>query len=181
VLNADFTPIGLIDWTKAITLDFKGIVRVVDFYKDDFIPCSAGVKWPAPAVVSLLHYKKHKKKDIPFSRKNVFLRDKLVCQYCGQRFRPKELTYDHVVPRSKWKGPRTPTCWENIVSCCHPCNNKKGDMMLHDSGMKLKKPPSKPNPHGFVLGLAPWTKVQPEWVPYLPKHYLELLDELNED
>ena len=176
VLNADFSPIGLIHWTKAITLDFKGVVRVVDFYKNDHIVCSGGIKWPAPAVVSLVEYKNSKKKDIPFSRKNVFLRDRMMCQYCGDKLRAANLTYDHVIPRSKWNSKKTPTCWENIVSCCYKCNKSKADKTLSNSGMRLINKPKKPNPHGFVLGLAPWTSIESEWIPYLPKHYLEMIE-----
>lgn len=175
VLNADYTPIGLIDWCKAVMLDFKGVVRVVDFYKDDYILCTGNLKWPAPAVVALKKYKRYNKKDIPFSRKNVFIRDELRCQYCGKSFRPDQLTYDHVIPRSKWTKKTTPTCWENIVSCCYPCNRKKGNYSLEECGMSLIKKPKKPNPHGFVLGIAPWTKLEPEWEPYLPKAYIKLL------
>lgn len=175
VLNADYTPIGLIDWTKAITLQFKNLINVVTFYADDYILCSNGNHFPVPAVVSLVKYKSPQRKDIPFSRKNVFLRDKLTCQYCGKRYKPKDLTYDHVTPRAKWKNLTTPTCWENIVSCCYNCNTKKSDKTLKEAGMSLIRHPKKPNPYQFVLGLAPWTHIQPEWVQYIPKHYLELL------
>lgn len=176
ILNNDFTAIGLIDWTKAVTLDCKGLVRVVDYYRDEFIMSAGEHKWPSPAVVALTSYKKPQKKDVPFSRKNVFLRDKLTCQYCRRRFKSSDLTYDHVIPRAKWKSDSTCTCWENIVSCCYSCNSRKADKTLKESGMVLAKVPRKPDPNGFIIGFAPWTKIQPEWIPYLPKHFLELMD-----
>ena len=129
VLNADYTPIGLISWQKAMTLDYKDLVSVVDFYKDDSIVCPHGEKWPVPAVIALKSWARASKSKIPFSRKNVFLRDKLTCQYCNKRFTTKKLTYDHVVPRSKWRGNGTPTRWENIVTCCYPCNHKKANKL----------------------------------------------------
>jgi len=176
ILNADFSPIGLIHWEKAITLDFKGLIRVVDYYKNDSIISAAGHEWPLPAVVSLIRYRKPKKGDIPFSRKNVFLRDNLTCQYCNQKFLAKELTYDHVIPRAKWTHNSTPTCWNNIVSCCYPCNSKKADKTIKEAKMKLLKPPAMPNnSSGFILGLAPWTKLKEEWIPYLPKHYIDII------
>jgi len=175
VLNADYSPIGIIEWSKAVVLDFKGAVKVVDFYKNDFIQCTGNLKWPVPAVVVLTKYKKYTKKIIPFSRKNVFIRDKLRCQYCGKRFRPDHLTYDHVIPRAKWTKPTTPTCWENIVSCCYPCNKKKGDKLLSECDMSLIRQPKRPTSHGFIIGLSPWTTIQKEWIPYLPREYTELL------
>lgn len=178
VLNADYTPIGLISWQKAITLDFKKVIRVVNFYEDDHILCSNGDHWPVPAVVALVQYKKPSKTEIPFSRKNVFLRDKLCCQYCGRKFKPNDLTYDHVIPRSKWDNKKrgTPTRWENIVSCCYKCNTQKDNLTLEEAGMKLIRIPIVPNSRGFIIGLAPWSKLQPEWLDYIPKHYKELLD-----
>lgn len=175
VLNADYTPIGVIGWKKAIQADFKGVVRVIDFYKDDYILCSGEMKWPVPSVVVLTKYRRPKKRNIPFSRKNVFIRDRLTCQYCNKMLHPKDLTYDHVIPRSKWnKKDGTPTKWENIVSCCYPCNRRKADKLLKDVDMNLIRKPGKPNANNFILGLAPWSKIEPEWEPYLPEFYKEL-------
>lgn len=177
VLNADYTAIGLVDWKKAITQEFKGTIRVVRFYEDDHILCSNGDYYPIPAVVVLTQYKQPGD-EIPFSRKNVFLRDRLRCQYCGEKFHHKDLTYDHVIPRSKWNTKRrgTPTKWANIVSCCYACNHKKANRTPKECKMQPIKQPFTPSARGFVLGLAPWSKLQPEWVDFIPKHYKELLE-----
>ena len=177
VLNADYSALATVSWQKAITQVFKGSVHVVDFYKDDFVLCSNGDHYPIPAVVPLTEYKKPTNGEMPFSRKNVFLRDRLICQYCGKKFHHSELTYDHVIPRSKWNSNRrgTPTKWENIVSCCYACNSKKANRSPKECGMQPIKTPFIPSSRGFVLGLAPWSKLQPEWLPYIPKFYKELL------
>lgn len=177
-LNADYTAIGVVDWEDAITAEFKGTVQVVKFYRDEAIRCSSGIEWPLPAVIALRQYKRQDRRKIPFSRKNVFIRDKLRCQYCNVRFTPKELTFDHVVPRSRWDSNKrgTPTKWENIVTCCYPCNGLKGDTPLEKSRLQLKRQPHQPRPHDFVLGLAPWNKLQPEWVEFLPPLYKELCE-----
>lgn len=180
VLNADYSAIGLIPWQDAVTLDFKNLIRVVDFYQNDYIGMSDGGHYPVLAVAALLEYKNPKTKRIPFSRKNVFIRDRLKCQYCGNRFHPGELTFDHVVPRCRWNGGDTPTQWKNIVSACYPCNNKKADKTINDCRMKLIRTPKEPDPRGYVLGLAPWTTLQPEWLPYLPRHYKEMILDLGE-
>lgn len=176
VLNADYTPIGLVSWEKAIQAEWKGVVNVVDFYKDDYINCTNGTKWPVPAVIVLREYKHSHNKKIPFSRKNVFIRDKLCCQYCGRRFGPKELTFDHLVPRAKWSGRGTPTNWTNIVTACYKCNRLKADKTLKECKMKVLKVPKEPNPQQFILGLAPWNRIEKEWLPYLPQHYKDILE-----
>lgn len=176
VLNADYRAMSLISWQNAIEIEYKNSAQVLDFYKNDFIICADGGKWPVPAILVLKMYVKPIKK-VSFTKGNVFLRDKLKCQYCTKSFLCKDLTYDHVIPRSKWdKSKGSCTSWENIVSCCYPCNHKKADLTLKEAGLKLLKEPKKPYARDYVPGIKPWTKLQPEWLPYLPKHYVELLE-----
>jgi hypothetical protein len=181
VLNADYTCIGLAGWENIATAIFKDQVDVVDFYSNDKIICADGSHFPVAAVVACKQFKKHLNK-VPFSRKNIFIRDRLTCQYCGQRMHFSKLTFDHVHPRvefrkrQKKKKGETPTTWENIVTCCHPCNHKKGPMTLEKSGMTLIKQPKELHPHGYVKGIAPWTLLQKEWLPYLPVVYRDICE-----
>jgi 5-methylcytosine-specific restriction endonuclease McrA len=174
ILNADYSAIGLISWQQAMQQQHKDVVTTIDFYKNDFILRANGSRYPAPAVSALKEYKHHKMR-VPFSRGNVFIRDRLVCQYCVKRYHYSELTLDHVVPRSRWKT-GSPTHWRNIVTSCYKCNRKKSCKTLNKTDFELIKQPKEPNPYGWVLGLKPWTRLQEEWVPYLPKHYIELLE-----
>ena len=73
-----------------------------------------------------------------FTRFNVFLRDKFSCQYCGSG---EELTFDHLLPRSKGGE----TNWDNVVTACSECNVKKGGKLLKTSGMKLSQYPYQPS------------------------------------
>ena len=77
------------------------------------------------------------KKDPAFTRFNVFLRDNCTCQYCGIKKKIKDLTFDHIIPRSH--GGKTN--WLNVVSACRSCNFKKGNKPLKSSGLKLKVQP----------------------------------------
>ena len=77
-----------------------------------------------PSVISLKEYIKSQKSPV-FTRFNVFLRDKFSCQYCGAMKQSHDLTFDHVIPRSK-VGKR----WTNVVAACRPCNFKKGSKIL---------------------------------------------------
>ena len=70
------------------------------------------------------------------SRMAIMRRDEQRCQYCGD----EATTVDHIIPRSKG-GQFT---WLNLVASCMPCNRKKSDLLLKQSGMKLKAPPREP-------------------------------------
>jgi 5-methylcytosine-specific restriction endonuclease McrA len=83
---------------------------------------------------------KKTKTPVKFSRQNIYARDKYRCQYCGAKFGPEELTYDHVVPRSR--GGKTK--WDNIVTCCIRCNRKKGGRTPAEARMRLIRKPSQP-------------------------------------
>jgi len=180
VLNADYTPLSVVKWDRAITLSLIGNedpskgAQVVEYYKDgDSIKDTRGNEYRMPAVIRVAKYIKIGKR-IPFSRKNVFLRDQLRCQYCGKQYSPENLTYDHVIPRAKWKKQnhqKSPTQWENIVTACVACNRKKANKTPKEAKMHLIRPPQQPNPHGYILGLSPWSQFPEEWNTYLTPIY----------
>jgi 5-methylcytosine-specific restriction endonuclease McrA len=79
-------------------------------------------------------------KELPFCRENILVRDEFVCQYCGKKFPAAELTLDHVFPKSRLG----PDIWENIVTCCKECNQKKADRTPKEARMKLLRRPYRP-------------------------------------
>ena len=101
-----------------------------------------------PRVVRLLHYDRVPRRAVRFNRRNLFARDEHVCQYCGDDFPPSQLSFDHVVPRSR--GGKT--TWENIVSCCFNCNSRKGGRTPKEAKMKLIRTPRKPR-HSPLLSM----------------------------
>ncbi len=131
-------PHKVISWQRAIVLSFLGKVEVVAEY--DEVVRSPSVSLRAPAVVRMhkAHVPHHGV--IRFCRANVFRRDGWRCQYCGEVLPASELTFDHVLPRSQ--GGRTD--WENIVTCCRPCNDEKRDRTPDEAEMKLLRRPVKP-------------------------------------
>ena len=139
VLNITYEPLKIVDWKKAITLLFLGKVEVLEEYGREIHSVSFSVK--LPAVVRLLKMVKRPKTPIKFSRQKIYARDKYRCQYCGDKFAPEDLTYDHVLPRSR--GGRTE--WRNIVTCCVECNRRKGGRTPVEAGMRLIRKPSRPN------------------------------------
>lgn len=138
VLDQGYLPHRIVGWKRAVTMLFEGKVEVIEEYEEDIRSISISIKMPA--VVRLLGAIRGRKKAIKFSRINVMTRDKYRCQYCGEKLSMNKLNYDHVVPRSR--GGRT--VWENIVTACYPCNEKKGDRTPAEAGMRLLKKPVKP-------------------------------------
>jgi 5-methylcytosine-specific restriction endonuclease McrA len=90
-----------------------------------------------PSVIRLLEYRRIPHQTRALSRKNILMRDRYTCQYCHRVMASGELTLDHVVPRSR----AGETTWENLVACCHPCNNRKGSRTPEEAGMKLARAP----------------------------------------
>ena len=99
-----------------------------------------------PRVIVLLFFDRTLKKEIKFTRNNLFERDRNTCQYCGEVFERKELNLDHVLPRDR--GGRT--TWENIVCSCIPCNSRKANRLPHEAGMRLIRKPARPQWRPFL-------------------------------
>jgi 5-methylcytosine-specific restriction endonuclease McrA len=144
VLNADmqpvsWAPLSIWSWQDALVALLKGRVYPVATY-DDIRVHSANKSYEVPSVVALKSY--HRRKSIAFTRYHVFLRDEFTCQYCGAKGLAKDLTFDHVTPRSKGGQ----TTWKNIVTCCQRDNLLKADMTPRQAGMKLRRAPFEPTP-----------------------------------
>ena len=132
VLNADYRPLSyyplsLWSWQDSIKSAFLDRVTIVSNY--DRIIRSPSFSMKLPSVIALKSYIKPKSNP-NFTRFNVFLRDNFMCQYCSSK---KELTFDHLLPRSK--GGKTD--WDNVVTACSSCNVQKGGRLIERSKMQL--------------------------------------------
>jgi len=99
-----------------------------------------------PRVIVLLMFDRLPKKEVKFTRHNVFERDGNTCQYCGNIFERTDLNLDHIMPRERGGQ----TTWENIVCSCIPCNTRKGNRLPHECGMQLIRKPKRPRWRPFV-------------------------------
>lgn len=162
VLNAAYQPLSIIPWQDAIiklhSEKAADRVEIVSSYSERFIR-SAHAKHQMPSVVRHVRYRHGKKRQIKFSRDNVWARDRGRCQYCGAQVPRHSYTYDHVIP--KCKGGKT--TWENIVTACVLCNSRKRDMSVAEAKMKLRTIPVKPDylPDEFKNTLR-WKPGMPE-------------------
>ena len=161
VLNGSWIAVHIADVRRALSLVYRGLARVVasdtyathDFesWKDlsqvaenNYIR-TVSFKIKIPEIIVLTFFNGFYHKDVRFSRRNIFERDRNTCQYCGTTFNKMDLTIDHVVPRSRG-GKDT---WDNLVLACVKCNVKKGDRPPEQAGLNLIRHPKKPQwvPH----------------------------------
>ena len=143
VLNADFRPLSyfplsLWSWQDTIKAVFLDRVNILANYEQKVHSPSSEMQ--LPSVISLKEYV-HLDRRPAFTRFNVFLRDRFACQYCSDRRRTEELTFDHVIPRSR--GGRT--TWDNIVTACQGCNLVKGNRLPREVGMFPINAPHQPS------------------------------------
>ncbi len=142
ILNADYRPLSYYPlsvwpWQEAVKAIFRESVTVISEYER--IVRSPGLEMKLPSVLALKEYIPMARKPA-FTRFNVFLRDHWMCQYCGQSHKTNDLTFDHVVPRSR--GGRS--TWNNIVTACQCCNTKKGNWLPGEVDMYPFQEPRQP-------------------------------------
>lgn len=163
LLNASYEPLRVITWQKAVVLLVKGKVEVIASH--GLMIRGVTVTLELPSVLRLLRRVRVTRRfhQVPFSRTNIYLRDKYRCQYCARRFSAPDLTFDHVIPASQ--GGRKE--WENIVTCCIVCNRKKGGKTPDQAGLKLVRRPTRPSylpSYAITYGMA---EVPAVWRDYL--------------
>ena len=161
VLNPWMAPHRVCTWFDGICLIVKGTVDVLEEY--DETVSSPSVTMQLPAVVRLRRPVSTHKKGVKFSRINVFTRDNFTCSYCGTRKGMKDLNYDHVVPRIQ--GGKT--VWENIVTSCYPCNDRKAGRTPQQAKMKLLHQPFKPKTLPMTQPMLGLRVIPDLWKPYL--------------
>jgi len=146
VLNADYRPLSyfplsLWPWQDAVKAVFMDRVNIVSEYERVVHSPSLDIR--LPSVVSLKRYVQPSRRPA-FTRFNVFLRDHFNCQYCGQE---SELTFDHLIPRSRGGLTR----WDNVVTACASCNFSKGGRMSLEARMYPRIKPYEPSVHQLQM------------------------------
>lgn len=141
VLNATYEPINICAARRALVLVLKGVARAEEEHPRFIKSPTFSIR--VPSVIRLLEFRHIPRQSRALSRKNILLRDRNTCQYCGGVFPPNELTLDHVIPRSRGGA----SSWENLVACCKGCNHKKGNSTPAESGLHLFREPRSFNLH----------------------------------
>jgi 5-methylcytosine-specific restriction endonuclease McrA len=146
VLNTTYEPLNIVSVQRAVVLLLKEKAEVVEAAKSKLR--AAHYAMNCPLVIRLVTFVPIPKRlPLPLSRRTVLARDMYRCQYCGEHASKRELTIDHVLPRSKGGG----TTWENVVSACGPCNRRKGNRTPEQANMILRTKPVRPRYIAVVL------------------------------
>ena len=166
VLNRLWQAVNVCSVRRALALLFEGHAQVVfsaadgsyqtyDFHEwrdlsrqqphDESIH-TVSFRIRVPRVILLMVFDRMPRKEVKFTRHNIFERDKCTCQYCGRHCDRKELNLDHVIPRDRGG----PTSWENIVCSCIPCNTRKANRTPQEAGLHLVRKPKRPKWRPFV-------------------------------
>jgi len=166
VLNRLWQAVNVTTVRRALTLLFQGHAQVVLNQEDGSFQTFNFTQWHTlsvqqphdesihtvsvrirvPRVILLAMFDRLPKKEVKFTRHNIFERDKNPCQYCGQHFDRRDLNLDHVTPRDRGG----PTTWENIVCSCIGCNTRKGNRTPREADMRLIRKPKKPRWRPFL-------------------------------
>src|SRR5262245_60967993 len=144
LLSAWYLPMRVLPWQDAVKLVYLGNVDVLAAY--DEVIRSPSITWQLPAVIRQRRSVPSRAMGVKFSRTIVYLRDRYTCQYCQRHLPESELTFDHVVPRSRG-GRKT---FANIVTACRPCNARKGHRTCDEAGMFPRREPT--HPRSLPLG-----------------------------
>ncbi|MFC1925949.1 HNH endonuclease [Chloroflexota bacterium] len=143
VLNQDYRPVNICRVRRAVILVFQGKAEVLENGRGMIHGVSHSL--PIPSVIRLAFLVKPPRYQRRLTGFEVFNRDKHTCQYCGKAI--KELTLDHIIPRYR-EGEHN---WENVVTCCIPCNRHKAGRTPQEAGMRLLKKPLPPPPASFYI------------------------------
>ncbi|MEN9678835.1 MAG: hypothetical protein RIS76_4731 [Verrucomicrobiota bacterium] len=185
VLNRLWQAVNVCSVRRALTLLFEGHAQVVWGDEDGDFKTFSFSQWRdlshraagdeetvatvsfsirVPRVILLMVFDRLPKKEVKFTRHNIFERDKNTCQFCGRIFERKDLNLDHVVPRDRGG----PTTWENIVCSCIPCNTRKANRTPAEAGIRLIRKPKRPKWRPFVQ-VSFGAPVHESW-----KHFLDI-------
>ncbi len=161
VLNASYEPLNLISTRRAILLLIKDKAEIIE--ATDRMIRAASTELPQPLVIRLRRYiKLPHNLSLPLTRRLVYARDQYTCQYCGGHFPASQLTLDHIIPKSRG-GQKV---WENIVTACKRCNQKKGNRTPQEAHMHLIRQPYRPRYIALVWLKAPHAR-HPAWEKYI--------------
>lgn len=178
VLNRNWQPVSVAPVARALTMLWNESARVVDpedyrlYTWSDWASLAprdgelylqaVSFRLRVPEVLTLTRYDRPRESAVTFSRRNLFKRDHVTCQYCGSRPGTSELTIDHVRPRSQGGA----STWDNCVLACVPCNARKANRTPDEAGMKLRRLPFRPSwrPHYAAHGvkIESWAKFMSE-------------------
>ena len=181
VLNRLWQPVHVCGVRRALGLLFLEHAEVVHVHGDGDIRTHGLAEWldiseagdwdpgrllraprlriAAPRVIVLGKFDRMPRREIRFTRDNIFQRDGYTCQYCGNRFEARHLNIDHVIPKDKGG----PTTWDNVVTSCVPCNSRKSNKLPQQARMFPMRSPRPPRWRPLATSLKRARLHHQEW------------------
>lgn len=157
LLNHNYEPLSICTARRAIVMVWTGKAEIIE--SNGHYINTVSMAFKIPSIIRLLMYIHSKRPwEIQLSKQNILKRDRKTCQYCGAT--EGYMTVDHVIPKSMGGS----DSWGNLVCACSSCNNRKGDRMPEQVGMKLIRTPKKPHYRTFLFCRGPLIST---WRPYL--------------
>lgn len=161
VLSSSYEAVQICSVKRAVLLLLGNKAHSVE--PSDYLVRSPSTQLQIPEVIRLHRYVRLPYEEVPFSRKNILMRDGYRCQYCGKEDTGDNLTIDHIIPLSK--GGRD--TWTNVVAACRYCNNLKGNRMLNECGLSLLNYPRTPTSLTFLHIMRQYGERRHVWRKYL--------------
>ena len=158
VLNLNYVPVNVCSVRRAVVMLDKGKAETLENHEGQLHTVTAVIE--APSIIRLVYMVKRPFLPRKLSKKEVFLRDRFTCQYCGKK--AQDLTLDHVIPRRQ-NGGHT---WENVVAACSRCNLRKAGRTPVEARMTLNKSPRAPDPNPYLI--LQNRVILEAWRPYVP-------------
>jgi 5-methylcytosine-specific restriction endonuclease McrA len=161
VLNQNYEPLNVCNARRAFVLVDKGKAEVLEHSEGALR--SALHTFPLPSVIRLIYMIRRPRPQMRLTRREIFVRDRYTCQYCGKQTR--DLTIDHVMPRHRGGG----HSWDNLVSACRACNHRKAGLTPQEARMTMLHEPAKPAASSYYVfyhyleSQADWRKFIPGW------------------
>ncbi len=143
VLNQSYEPLNVCNARRAFVLVDRGKAEVLEHGEGGIR--TTRFLFRLPSVIRMIYMIKRPRPTMRLSRREVFNRDRYICQYCGRQTR--ELTLDHVVPRHR--GGRHE--WENLASACKTCNHRKAGRTPREARMRLLQEPFAPKMSSYYV------------------------------
>jgi len=159
VLNQNYEPLNVCNVKRAFVLVDRGKAEILENGRGYLH--SPTVVYEIPSVIRLVYLIRRPRPQGRLTRRDVFLRDRFKCQYCGTHTR--DLTLDHVLPRHRG-GPHA---WENVVAACKGCNHRKAGRTPDEARMHLLKEPYRPT-YSYHRSFYQYLQSQDSWRKFIP-------------
>ncbi len=159
VLNQNYEPLNVCTVRRAFVLVDRGKAEIIENGRG-YLRCPRQ-KYEMPSVIRLVYLIRRPRPQGRLTRRDIFLRDGFLCQYCGKT--TKDLTLDHVMPRHRGGGHH----WENVVAACKICNHRKAGRTPEEARMYLKRDPFRPT-YSYFRTFYHYLEANEGWRKFIP-------------